>query len=311
MEATSARNGYQFRCKVTNPVGTAYSDAATLTVMAKPKFTAQPNDVHTAPGQTASFTVTASGEDLSYQWYFMSPSNYSWRKCSDESATTNTLNVAVKSYHDGYSFYCKVSNPAGSVNSREVELYLVEMPVILSSYGFEEYVCVGSTEELHVGAYGENLSYQWYYRKTPDSSWTKSGCDGATSPVLHVIVKNYHEGYQFRCKVSNVRGSVYSEVYTIHLAPAPTMGTLGDLTVLVDDYEYFECDVYSEWYDLDFQWYYRTSSNGSWQACADGTNELLRVEGILDHDGYQYRCKVSCAAGDFYTNVATLHVITE
>src|SRR5258708_5568712 len=69
---TTADNGATFRVVVSNTAGSATSAAATLTVNAvvvAPTITTQPVNQTVTAGQTASFSVTATGTaPLSYQW---------------------------------------------------------------------------------------------------------------------------------------------------------------------------------------------------------------------------------------------------
>src|ERR1019366_585912 len=68
--ATSASdNGALFTVTVTNATGNVTSNAATLTVNVPPVITTQPASQTVTAGQTASFTVTATGAaTLTYQW---------------------------------------------------------------------------------------------------------------------------------------------------------------------------------------------------------------------------------------------------
>ncbi|TXC66782.1 hypothetical protein FSC37_16125 [Piscinibacter aquaticus] len=53
---------------VTNPLGSLTSDGATLTVLGAPAITAQPVARSVTAGSTATFSVSASGSALGYQW---------------------------------------------------------------------------------------------------------------------------------------------------------------------------------------------------------------------------------------------------
>ncbi|HVH72017.1 MAG TPA: immunoglobulin domain-containing protein, partial [Candidatus Dormibacteraeota bacterium] len=68
----SSDNGAQFTVVVSNSSGSATSDAATLTVTAAPTtptITTQPANQTVSAGQTATFSVSASGTaPLAYQW---------------------------------------------------------------------------------------------------------------------------------------------------------------------------------------------------------------------------------------------------
>src|SRR6202040_1170751 len=69
---TSADNGAQFTVVVSNTAGSVSSNAATLTVnpgAVAPTITTQPTSQTVTAGQTATFTVVATGTSpLSYQW---------------------------------------------------------------------------------------------------------------------------------------------------------------------------------------------------------------------------------------------------
>src|SRR4029077_20201824 len=69
---TTADTGAQFTVVVTNSVGNATSNAAILTVTpapVAPLITTQPTSQTITAGQTATFSVTASGTaPLGYQW---------------------------------------------------------------------------------------------------------------------------------------------------------------------------------------------------------------------------------------------------
>ena len=115
VEAAARRDGYQYRCKVTNSAGTVRSEAATLRV--KPAITAQPQDLTAAKGETVSFTVKASGPNLSYQWQYRTSATGKWKDCTTEGCRTATLKVEATAKRNGYQYRCKVTNSAGTVKT--------------------------------------------------------------------------------------------------------------------------------------------------------------------------------------------------
>ena len=122
VEAKAYRDGYQYRCRVSNAAGYKYSSAATLTVVAKPTITTQPSSRTVSAGTTVKFTVKATGGNLKYQWYYRTSSTGSWQKCTGTGATTATLTVEAKSFRSGYQYRCRVSNAAGYKYSSTVTL---------------------------------------------------------------------------------------------------------------------------------------------------------------------------------------------
>ncbi len=80
-----------------------------------PAITMQPVSITATAGNSASFTVTASGTaPLSYQWYFGS--------AAISGATSATYNIANAQSANAGSYFVTVSNAAGSVSSNTVTL---------------------------------------------------------------------------------------------------------------------------------------------------------------------------------------------
>ena len=217
IEATEARNGYQYRCKVSNSAGYVYSSAATLTVQTKPVIDTQPKSQTVMVDTKAYFRVSAYNADT-YQWYYRSSSSGSWAKTTLSGCQTPTLTVKGTEARNGFQYRCKVSNSKGYVYSNTVTLKVKPGFTVQPA---DAEASVGDTVKFTVTAAGSSLSYQWYYRKTQSSSWAKSTLSGATTATLKVSATSARNGYESRCKISNSYGSAYSE---------PAMLTIGTVT---------------------------------------------------------------------------------
>lgn len=79
-----------------------------------PTITAQPVSLTVTAGDTATFTVTASGDALGYQWYLAGS--------AISGATSTSLVLASTTTADAGSYYVVVSNSAGSATSDTVTL---------------------------------------------------------------------------------------------------------------------------------------------------------------------------------------------
>ena len=112
--ATAARNGFQYRCKVTNAAGSVYTNVATLTVNLKPVITTQPTSKTVNEGTTAKFTVTATGAE-SYQWQYRTSSTGTWYNSTLTGAKTATVSVPATAARNGFQYRCKITNAAGTV----------------------------------------------------------------------------------------------------------------------------------------------------------------------------------------------------
>ncbi len=297
VKATESRYGYQYRCVVTNKNGSVTSKAATLTIngIEKPVITTQPADKTAASGATVKFTVKATGA-TGYQWYYRKTSSGSWTKCTD--GTSATLSVEAKNYRDGFQYRCKVMN--GSVYEYSNAATLHVKPGITTQPA-DKTAASGATVTFTVKAEGAT-GYQWYYRKTATGSWTK--CSDGTAATLSVVAKNYRDGFQYRCKVSNSAGYVYTNAVTLRVKPGITTQPVS-MSVTAGTKVTFTVTASGA---TSYQWYYRKTATGSWIKCSDGTSASLTVDAKTYRNGYQYRCKVMNDVGYKYSNAVTLTV---
>ncbi|WP_306600915.1 immunoglobulin domain-containing protein [Geothrix sp. 21YS21S-2] len=109
-------SGTKFTVVVTNSAGSAISDPATLTVTTTgtaPRITTQPTNQQVRVGQTARFTVVATGSaPLRYQWYK--------NGTAVANATAATYSFAVAPSDRYARIHVMVANPYGSAKSNTV-----------------------------------------------------------------------------------------------------------------------------------------------------------------------------------------------
>ena len=77
-----------------------------------PTITKQPQPVSVKVGETATFTVEAAGEGLSYQWMVDKNDNRGFVDIAGATSESYTLNAISKEYN-GYRYQCMVSIPSG------------------------------------------------------------------------------------------------------------------------------------------------------------------------------------------------------
>jgi ASPM-SPD-2-Hydin domain-containing protein/immunoglobulin I-set domain protein/Ig-like domain-containing protein len=122
---TTSDNGAQFTVVVGNSAGSVTSNAATLTVNpapVAPSITTQPASQTVTAGQTATFSVSASGT---------APLSYQWQKngAAINGATSFSYTTPSETTSDnGAQFTVVVSNSAGSVTSNAATLTVNAVP---------------------------------------------------------------------------------------------------------------------------------------------------------------------------------------
>jgi invasion protein IalB len=211
---TTADSGSTFRVIVSNTAGTVTSSPATLTVNAAvvaPTITTQPANQTVTAGQTATFTVVATGTaPLSYQWQ---KSGVNIAGATSASYTTSVTTTA----DSGASFAVVVSNTAGTVTSAAATLTVTTAAVAptITTQPANQTVTAGQTTTFTVVATGTApLSYQWQ----------KNGVNiaGATSASYTTpVTTTADSGASFAVVVSNTAGTVTSSAATLTVNPAP------------------------------------------------------------------------------------------
>ena len=86
-----------------------------------PSITTQPGNATVKVGETATFTIAASGDNLTYQWQIDRNDGKGWVNIDGATATnytTSTVNISC----NGFKYKCVVSNSAGNVESNSATL---------------------------------------------------------------------------------------------------------------------------------------------------------------------------------------------
>jgi hypothetical protein len=289
---TEARNGMKFRCLVYDAIGfVAESSAATINVVAGgPEIKSQPEDYNGSIGETAVFTVSATGEELTYQWQVYK--NGVWKNTSLNGNKTDALEVGIIESRDGMKFHCVVTDINGkSVTSDEATL-TVSIPAITITSEPEDYSgSIGETAVFTVSAEGEELTYQWQVYKS--GAWKNTSLTGNKTDTLEVGIIESRDGMKFRCVVTDINGkSVTSGEATITISvpatsitsePEDYSGSIGDTAV-------FTVSATGE--DLTYQW--QVYKNGAWKntSLAGNTTDTLEVGIIESRDGMTFRCVI-------------------
>ena len=206
-------DGRQAYCIVTDKSGgTVTSNTATLTMLSVPVITKQPQSVTVASGATATVTVEATGEGLTYQWYIKNAGSSAFSKSS---TTSNTYKVKMSDANNGRQVYCVITDKSGgTVTSNTATLSMRSVPVIIKQPQSVA-VASGQTATVTIEATGEGLTYQWYIKNSGSSAYSKSS---NTTNTYRVKMSANSDGRQLYCVVTDQDGdSVKSDVVALHI----------------------------------------------------------------------------------------------
>ncbi|MEE0037530.1 MAG: chitobiase/beta-hexosaminidase C-terminal domain-containing protein [Lachnospiraceae bacterium] len=129
-------NGYKYQCVISNSAGSVTTGTATLTVtedvmppvqptVKKPGISKQPQNVSVKAGEQATFTVKATGTDLTYQWQINRNNGKGFVDITGADKASYTTGVADM-LCNGYKYQCVISNSVGSVTTNAATLTVTE-----------------------------------------------------------------------------------------------------------------------------------------------------------------------------------------
>lgn len=197
---TLADEGSKYSVRISNADGSVTSNEATLTVKPAPTLTSQPSSQSVTVGASVSFTITASGEQLVYQWY------RDELPISGANAATYTIS-ATTAADDGAVLRAYAINPGGFAVSDAATLTVSSTPAV-TVQPVSQTLVAGDPVVLGVSATGGNLQYQW----------RRNGADisGATNRVLRIAsISSDDNNAVFSVVVRNAQGSVTSASATV------------------------------------------------------------------------------------------------
>jgi uncharacterized delta-60 repeat protein len=189
----------------TDAIGSTTSSNAVLQVGIAPAIVSQTGNLTVTQGQSASFSVTATG----------TPLNYYWRENGKFMAgqTNSSLNFASVVLTNFGTYSCQVSNFLGSVTSTGA-LLTVDYPPTISVQPLSQTVAVGSNFTVSVMATGNPLlSYQWRTNGAPIAF--------ATQPSYSITTAQTANSAAYDVVITNVVGSVTSTVANINVIYYP------------------------------------------------------------------------------------------
>jgi hypothetical protein len=272
---------------VSNVAGTVTSGAATLTVNVPPTITTQPQNQTVIQGQSASFSVAASGTTpLSYQWYF--------NGTAMSGATSSGLSLTNVQTAQAGSYSVVVSNVAGTVTSGTATL-TVNVPPTITTQPQNQTVTQGQSASFSVAASGTTpLSYQWYFNGTALS--------GATSSGLSLTNVQTAQAGSYSVMVSNVAGTVTSAAATLTVNVPPTITAQPQNQTAIKGQSASFSVAASGTTPLSYQWYF----NGT--ALSGATSSGLSLSNVQSNNIGSYSVVVSNIAGSVTSSTATLTV---
>ncbi|MCX6915828.1 MAG: YDG domain-containing protein, partial [Verrucomicrobia bacterium] len=143
------------------PCGAATA-SMTMTINAPPLITAQPQSMTNCAGSPATFTATATGTGLRYQWQVSTDGGTSFTDISS-TATNASYDIAATTVAEsGYQYHVIIDNAACiAITSAPPAVLTVHGLPAITSQPASLTKCASSAATFSVTATGTDLTYQW------------------------------------------------------------------------------------------------------------------------------------------------------
>jgi len=303
-------------CEVTAP-SPNLNGSATITVSDLPSitsFTPSPDVCEFSP---ASFRVTATGSNLTYQWFVDDGGGFD--PITDGGTYFGALTPTLQVFNsarimNGYVYHVVVSGCGSDVQSADAVLTVNTAPEITLHPG-NTTVCLGQNTVLEADATGTNITWQWYVNKGSGfvPSVDDSNFSGSGTRILTITnAQATFNGWVFRAVATGICGVPVSTNFAVLRVTNPPSVTLqpvsraicenGSTSFLANGagYTTLQWQVYqgSVWIDLtDNETYVGTN-----------TQQLAILNASSSLNGNQYRLALITGCTTVLSNPATLTV---
>ena len=265
-------------------------------------ITKQPVSVTVASGKTASVSVTATGEGLTYAWYYKNPGTNSFVKSTG--VTGNTYSVAMNASRSGRQLYCVITDQYGnSLKTNTVTLSMTAASVAITKQPVSVSVASGQTATVSFAATGDGLTYKWYYKNKGASSFTRTTTFSGNTYTAQMNASR--DGRQIYCVVTDKYGnSVKTDVVTISMKKVAI--TQQPVSVTVAGGQTATVSFTATGDGLTYKWYYKNKGASSFTRTTTFSGNTYTAQMNASRDGRQIYCVVT----DKYGNSVKTDVVT-
>ncbi len=284
----------QYRCVVSGQCGAVNSTAVTLTVNTAPSITSQPASNTLCAGSNNTFSITATGTGITYQW------ELSLNGCSGPwnpivGATTNSYTLTgITAGQNNTGYRCVVTGTCTPPAVSNCALLTVVTSVTVTTQPVNQTVCEGGNASFTVAGSGTGILYQWQLSTDGGATWNNiAGATNATYTITGVTFAMNNNRY--RCQLSNATcttpGISNAAVLTVNTLPAISANP-SNATICVGANNTFS--VTASGTGITYQWQLSTDGGATYNNIGGATNNSYTVSAVvIGMNGNRYRCVVT------------------
>jgi Metallo-peptidase family M12B Reprolysin-like len=194
-------NNGRYRSIVTGPCNTTTSSAAILTVQSLPAISSQPQSITLCAGSNNTFSVTATGTNITYQWQLSTDGGANFNDIPSATATSYTIN-GITSGLNNNRYRVIVSGDCVPAAVSAAATLTVETSVAVTTQPTDVTACAGSDASFSVVGSGAGIIYQWQLSTDGGANFNNiAGANAATYTVTGVTLAM--DNNKFRVQLSN------------------------------------------------------------------------------------------------------------
>jgi len=291
-----------YRCVASGQCGATNSVGVALTVNTPPTITTQPQDVTLCAGTNHTFSVTATGTALTYQWQSAPNCSGPWNAIAG--ATSATLNVTASTTT---SYRCIVSGTCTPQAISNCALLTVVNPVTVTGQPANTTVCEGGNASFTVAGSGTGVIYQWQISTDGGANYNNiPGANAATYTITGVTFAMNNNRY--RCLLSNATcttpATSNGAILTVNTLPAVTGQPVAS-TICAGGNTTFTITATGT--SISYQWQLSTDGGANYSNIGGATFATYNITGAtVGMNNNRYRCVVSGACTPPATSAAAI-----
>lgn len=309
---TLVMDNSMYRCVVSGTCSPSVaSNSVNLKVDPLLAIVNHPINAQVCPGNNHSFSATASGIDVTYQWQVNTGSG--WNNVTNggvySGAATNTLTLTgvPQSFHNN-TYRCLVGSKCPGTLTTNFAILTVPTPlsVITPAIGSQT-ICSGGNASITTEATGTNVTYQWYIDNGSGYVPLSDGgvYSGTTTTTLNItgIVNNNPTAViiPYFCAISGTCSPVSPQYSYLTVNALPTITAQPVSDTICDGFD-ASFKVVATGTNLTYQWQTSFNNGTTWINLSNNatfnnttTAELLIDNVTLGMDNSMYRCIISGA----------------
>ncbi|MBK7289259.1 MAG: hypothetical protein IPI78_02835 [Chitinophagaceae bacterium] len=318
---TFSLNNNQYRCVFTGQCGTTNTNPATLTVNTLPNIAGQPSNIAVCSGSSATFTATATGTSITYQWQISTTgmggtySNLSnVAPYSNVGTATLIINPTTTGLNGNY-YRCVVSGTCTPPATSNPALLTVNSSVTVTGNPSNQTICEGTGTSFTSFASGSGLMDQWEVSTNGGGTWANvvnnANYAGATTPTLTLTnVPPTFNNYRYRNNITSppcTPGITTAATLTVNTFPVITSHP-SNLTICEGANSTFTVGATTGVGALTYQWQFRQTPASAWVDISGATSSTFSQSSVIGQNGYQFRVIVTAGCGSSNSNPATITV---